>query len=453
MKKLKYIVNIFIITALFSSCEERLDLDPAQALTNDDAFDTPEKINNILIGAYAQAGQAASYGGQITIISELLANDGELQWNGTFTDQAEFDNKSISTTNETVAAYWLNSYSVTNQTNIVLDNLDVFENETQRNSVEGQAKFLRAVTYFDLIRLFAKHNNAGINNTEDGVPIVTNPVTSYSDIEFPERDSIEAVYSFIITDLEDAILLLPQSNRDFASVNVAKALLARVMLQTENYERARDLADEVINSGFYQLEASLDDVYNNDENSSEDIFAWQVTESDGANALNTFFATDRFGGRPGNPDISIENPFFGIFDDFNDARANFFYVDNETGSGIATYKWISGIANIPYLRLAEMYLIRAEGNFIMGTNVGATPLNDVNTVRRRSGAFSLSSLRYVDIILERLKELAFEGQRLHDFRRLEIPVGDLNYDDPRLVLPIPQRERNVNPNLSQNDGY
>lgn len=453
MQNLKYILYIFITTLTLIGCEDKLDLDPAQALTNADAFDTEEKVSNLLIGAYAQAGQAASYGGQITIISELLANVDELQWNGTFTEQAEFNNKNISTTNQTVANYWLNSYNIINQANIVLENLAIFESESLSNSVEGQAKFLRAVTYFDLIRLFAPHNNGGINNTEDGVPVIINAVTSYNDIAFPERNAIEEVYSFIIADLEDAILILPETNRDLATANAAKALLARVMLQTENYERARDLANEVISSGIYQLENSLFDVYNNDENSSEDIFAWQVTESDGANALNTFFATDRFGGRPGNPDISIENPFFGIFDDFNDERANFFYTDNETGSGIATYKWLSGVANIPYLRLAEMYLIRAEGNFIMGTNIGATPLNDVNTVRRRSGAFTLSGLRYVDIILERLKELSFEGNKLHDYRRLQVPIGDLEFDDPRLVLPIPQRERNVNPNLSQNTGY
>ncbi|RZT00201.1 RagB/SusD family nutrient uptake outer membrane protein [Aquimarina brevivitae] len=453
MKNFKYIITLTLFATLLLSCEERLDIDPQQALTNEDAFDTADKISNILIGAYAQAGQAASYGGQITIITELLGNNGELQWNGTFTDQAEFDAKNVSTTNETVAAYWLNSYSIINQANIVLDNLDVFENESQRNSVEGQARFLRAVTYFDLVRLFAKPNNGGINNLEDGVPIVVNPVTTYADIEFPERDTIEDVYNFITIDLQEAALLLPISNRDLASANAAKALLARVSLQTGNYESARDLANEVISSGYFRLESSLFDVYNNQDNSSEDVFAWQVTESDGSNALNTFWATDRFGGRPGNPDISIENPFFGIFDTFFDARANFFYVDNETGSGIATYKYISGVANIPYIRLAELYLIRAESNFILGTSVGNTPLNDVNIIRTRAGIFSLTSLRYVDIILERLKELSFEGNKLHDYRRLQIPIGELEYDSPRLVLPIPQRERNVNPNLSQNDGY
>ncbi|WP_299437943.1 RagB/SusD family nutrient uptake outer membrane protein [uncultured Aquimarina sp.] len=453
MKTYIKIVIVFALSVIAVSCENQLDIDPSQSLTTDDAFDTPEKVINILVGAYAQAGQGASYGGQIYTIAELLANDQELKWNGTFTDPGEFNMKVINTNNTFVANLWLNGYDISNQTNIVLDNLDVFENLDRKNSVEGQAKFLRAVTYFDLVRFFSKHNNNGINGGELGVPIVKVPVIRYDDVTYPSRNTINEVYEFIINDLEDAITLLPETNGVFASANAAKALLARIQLQIGNYEEARDLSNEVLQSGRFLLTAVLDDAYNNDDNSTEDIFAWQVTDSDGANSMNTFWATDRFGGRPGNPDISIEDAFFGIFDDFNDLRAGFFYIDNETGSGIASFKWIFGNANIPFIRLPEMYLIRAESNFVLGTAIGTDPINDVNTVRTRSNAFALTDLTYVDIILERLRELSFEGHKLHDFKRLEIPVGALPFDDSRLVLPIPQRERNVNPNLEQNDGY
>ncbi|SEL78828.1 SusD family protein [Aquimarina amphilecti] len=453
MKTYIKIILFFTLTIINVSCENRLDIDPDQSLTTDDAFDTPEKVANILIGAYAQAGQAASYGGQLYTIAELLANDQELKWNGTFSDPGEFNTKVINTNNTFVANLWLNGYDISNQANIVLDNLDVFENLDSKNSVEGQAKFLRAVTYFDLLRFFSKHNNNRINDGELGVPIIRTPVIQYEDITYPSRNTIGEVYDFIINDLEDAIVLLPETNGVFASVNVAKSLLARIHLQIGNYEEARDLSNEVIQSGQFALTEALDDAYNNDDNSTEDIFAWQVTDSDGANSMNTFWATDRFGGRPGNPDISIENAFFGIFDDFNDLRAGYFYVDSETGSGIASYKWIFGNSNIPFIRLPEMHLIRAESNFVLGTMVGANPTSDINTVRTRSNALALTDVTYVDIILERLRELSFEGHKLHDFKRLEVSVGPLPFDDNRLVLPIPQRERNVNPNLEQNDGY
>ncbi|WP_299184621.1 RagB/SusD family nutrient uptake outer membrane protein [uncultured Aquimarina sp.] len=453
MKTYIKIILIFTLTIANIGCENRLDTDPDQSLTTDDAFDTPEKVTNILIGAYAQAGQAASYGGQLYTIAELLGNDQELKWNGTFSDPGEFNNKVINTNNTFVANLWLNGYDISNQSNIVLDNLDVFENLDSKNSVEGQAKFLRAVTYFDLLRFFSKHNNNRLNDGELGVPIIRTPVIQYEDITYPSRNTIGEVYDFIINDLEDAIVLLPETNGVFASVNAAKSLLARIHLQIGNYEQARDLSNEVIQSGRFALTETLDDAYNNDDNSTEDIFAWQVTDSDGANSMNTFWATDRFGGRPGNPDISIEDAFFGIFDDFNDLRAGYFYVDSETGSGIASYKWIFGNSNIPFIRLPEMHLIRAESNFVLSTAVGADPTSDVNLVRTRSNAFALTDVAYVDIILERLRELSFEGHKLHDFKRLEVSIGALPFDDNRLVLPIPQRERNVNPNLEQNDGY
>ncbi|WP_405205570.1 RagB/SusD family nutrient uptake outer membrane protein [Aquimarina sp. LLG6339-5] len=453
MKTYIKIILIFTLTIANIGCENRLDTDPDQSLTTDDAFDTPEKVTNILIGAYAQAGQAASYGGQLYTIAELLGNDQELKWNGTFSDPGEFNNKVINTNNTFVANLWLNGYDISNQANIVLDNLDVFENLDSKNSVEGQAKFLRAVTYFDLLRFFSKHNNNRINDGELGVPIIRIPVIQYEDITYPSRNTIGEVYDFIINDLEDAIVLLPETNGVFASVNAAKSLLARIHLQIGNYEQARDLSNEVIQSGRFLLTETLDNAYNNDDNSTEDIFAWQVTDSDGANSMNTFWATDRFGGRPGNPDISIEDAFFGIFDDFNDLRAGYFYVDSETGSGIASYKWIFGNSNIPFIRLPEMHLIRAEANFVLGTTIGSDPTSDVNIVRTRSNAFALTNVTYVDIILERLRELSFEGHKLHDFKRLEVSIGALPFDDDRLVLPIPQRERNVNPNLEQNDGY
>jgi len=450
-----YIKTLLTITVILTqiSCENRLDTDPEQSLTTENAFDTPEKVTNILIGAYAQAGQGESYGGQLYTIAELLANDQELGWNGTFSDPSEFNNKTINTNNTFVAALWLNGYDISNQVNIVLDNLDIFENLDRKNSVEGQAKFLRAVTYFDLLRFFSKHNNNRINDGELGVPIVRTPVIQLDDITYPTRNTIGQVYDFIINDLEDAIALLPQTNGVFASANAAKSLLARIYLQIGNYEQARDLSNEVIQSGIYTLTETLDDAYNNDDNSTEDIFAWQVTDSDGTNSMNTFWATDRFGGRPGNPDISIEDAFFGIFDDANDARANYFYIDSETGSGIASFKWIFGNSNIPFIRLPEIYLIRAESNFILNTAIGDSPLNDVNVVRNRSNAFPFTDIEYVDIILERLRELSFEGHKLHDFKRLEISVGELPFDDNRLVLPIPQRERNINPDLEQNEGY
>jgi hypothetical protein len=102
-----------------------------------------------------------------------------------------------------------------------------------------------------------------------------------------------------------------------------------------------------------------------------------------------------------------------------------------------------------------MYLTRAEANFVLGEDEGDTPLNDINRIRER---VNLDPLDEVDldldaILQERKLELMFEGNLLHDIKRNQRSVGARAYDDPKLVLPIPQRDINSNPNICQNPTY
>jgi starch-binding outer membrane protein, SusD/RagB family len=100
-----------------------------------------------------------------------------------------------------------------------------------------------------------------------------------------------------------------------------------------------------------------------------------------------------------------------------------------------------------------MYLTRAEANFRSGTSVGASPLQDVNTIRNRVGLAPLSVVTLDDILRERSLELAFEGHSLIESKRLKKSVGSLPWNSPKLIMPIPQREMDVNKNLVQNEGY
>jgi hypothetical protein len=107
--------------------------------------------------------------------------------------------------------------------------------------------------------------------------------------------------------------------------------------------------------------------------------------------------------------------------------------------------------NVKVMRLAEMYLTRAEANFRLGTSVGDTPLNDINRIRRRAGVADLVAITDVNqIYLERRRELAFEGFGIHDARRFKRTVDGRPWNDLRLILWIPFREINANPNLEQN---
>jgi len=451
MRKLIYYTILSLLTLSLGSCDDNLNIEPEQDLSPDVATSSSSNIRNILNNIYNEARDNDSYGGGIAMASDLLGDNGDVSWNGTYTQPAEYSEKAIISDNVYVEDIWMNAYEITNPSNIVLANLDVFEDEDLRNLTEGEAKFLRGLAYFDLVRLFAKPYEKGQTNSQLAVPIVLEPVIDASGITKPPRNTVEEVYAQVLNDLNEAYSLLPESNNTHADKYAVKALLARVYLQMGDYENARDAADEVIMESPYVLTSDFASAFNNNENSPEDIFAWQVTSQDESiNSFNEFWAGQAYGGRSGNPDISINEEHFAIYDDPEDERGLFFY---ETSRLVATTKWQSQFANIPFIRLAEMYLIRAESNFRLNTEIGASPTDDINVLRKRANASEFDAVDLDTILLERQRELSFEGFALFDAKRLKRSVGEIPYNSNRLVLPIPLREMDANPNLEQNPGY
>lgn len=450
----KYINFKIILSFLaigFIACDDNLDIEPEQNLSPEVATESAANIKTILNNIYGEARSGDSYGGGIGMASELLANAGDISWNGTFTQPGEYNEKSVLTNNIYVRNIWLNAFEINNQANIVLENLDVFEDEEARATTEGEARFLRALAYFDLVRLFSKPFVPGQANTQPAVPIILDAVLDASVITYPARNTVDEVYALVINDLKDAYAMLPSSNGYFANKYSAQALLARVHLQRGEFAQARDAANDVIENSGASLTSTFAEAFNNNENSSEDLLAMQVTSQDASgNSWNLFWAGRDFGGRVGNPDVSILSPHYAKYDDPNDDRANFFYT---TSRGVATTKWQNQFGNIPVIRLAEMYLIRAEANQRLGTEVGATPLEDINRLRARANASLYTSVSLETILMERQRELAFEGYALFDAKRLGRSVGTIAFDANRLVLPVPLREMDANPNLVQNPGY
>lgn len=437
------ILFVAMITALFFGCEGKLEIEPAQSISGDLATTTESNIENILIGAYDEAGQGVGYGGSIQVIADLLGGDSQISWGGTFLAPSEINNKNILPDNGFVRDFWNNSYETINQANLVIDNIDIVTSDPdKKNSIEGQARFLRALSYFDLVQ----HFSSGAM----GVPLRTTGISDYSVDLSLERSDAGAVYDFLISDLQAAIGLLPDDNSFFADKYAAEALLARVYLYRGNYAEARDAANNVIENSGHALSASFADAFNHDEDNEEDLFTFQVTSQTGSNSLITYYASEGNGGRGG--DITINDEYVALFDDAADERAAFFYISPENG-GRLTAKYVNQFGNVPILRLAEMYLIRAEANLEEGSTVGNTPADDINALRDRSGAAALSSVSKEDILLERERELAFEGFFIYDVKRTQGSVAGLPYDSPDLVLPIPQNEMDTNPRMEQNPGY
>lgn len=458
MKHIKLFIILFF-SMIVISCEKELDLEPQQSISIDAATATPENINSILLAAY-DIGRNTSpdnvaplyngiYSGELNIVSELLGNTDQVSWNGTFANLADIFNKALINNNASALNIYNDSYAIMGHINTVLANLDKFDDASERNRVEGEAKFLRGLVYFDMVKLYGQQYNSAGGNSQLGVPIILTPPDV--NIRIP-RNTVEEVYAQVISDLSDAYDKLPDTNDARADKYAAEAILARVYLQQGNFTAARDAADDVLQNSGHALTPTFADAFDTDDNTVETIFSWVITNQEGTNLTNTHYATEALGGRGG--DIAITQTYLDKFDSDADERRNFNYPGEGVSTGLTlSSKHTRQFANATPVRIAEMHLIRAECNFRLNTSVGLAPLDEINALRARSSAPALGALTLDLILLERELELAFEGFTLHDYKRTQRAIGSLPFDDAKLVFPIPQSARDRNPLLEQNQGY
>jgi tetratricopeptide (TPR) repeat protein len=448
MKRLISIISAVVLCGAFTGCQKYLNLEPSQYISDKIALISDENVKHVLIGAYSDFALPAIYGGNILRNSELLGGNGEIQWVGTYIDPRQIFNKTMLTTNSEADLQWEDSYKVINTTNNILSALAVV-NDADRDRVQGEALFLRGLMYFDLVRFFADQYQFNVANTQFGVPLVLDPTQGITANSFVTRNTVDEVYAQVIADLTLAVTKLPVDNDVYASKGAANALLARVYLQKGDYTDARDAANAVISSGAYTLMTAYADVFNNDNNTTEDIFATQITPQDRFSSMTEFFSVPEFGGRDG--DIDILQAHLDLYS-ANDQRLSLFFLGN---GAMRCGKWNNQYGVVNLIRLAEMYLIRAECNIRLSTAVGDTPLADYNVIHTRAGLDPAVSITLDDVLYERRLELAFEGFKIHDIRRLHQSFDIYVYNDPKLLFPIPDREIEANPKLKpqQNPGY
>ncbi|GGE94733.1 RagB/SusD family nutrient uptake outer membrane protein [Hymenobacter cavernae] len=462
-------------TLALTACEKQLDLAPPQSVDATTALNSEAKVGSAVIGLYAKLDEPSLYGTQLILVPDVLGGDGYVNWQGSFTTYRELIRRTTTSINNIAETIWRVAYQDINQANLVINALEVVASKDLKAQYEGEARFVRADLLFELVRLYGKQYNAGTASTDLGVPISLTPAQTLEDaaVEQP-RATVAQVYQQVITDLQAAIKLLPPTNGFRASSYTAKALLARVYLQQGNYAEALTLADDVIKNSGKSLSPTLQAVFTN-RNSSESLFEIQQNDQNNAgtsnNGLATFYANiDQLG----RGDVQVLGSFSNQYGP-TDVRGTDSLTADQTkkliyiGTGptrapdlLRSGKWTSYGQNIPVIRLAEMYLIRAEASFRAGDS--ETALADVNRIRTRSNATPLTAdeISLSAILRERQLELAFEGFRIHDLKRTGTNVTytatdgtpvTIDITNPRFVLPVPQREINVNPSLIQNASY
>lgn len=454
MKK-TYIYNLIIASTLLtvaSSCKKALEINPVDTIEQSKALLTSKDVEVALVGTYTAFGSRNFYGGRPFLMADFLANTDAVEWYGTYEELTQAINKSLLKTNGYVNNVWAAGYTAINDANNVLAAISKVD-AAKQSRIEGEAKFIRGASYFELVRLFGKAYNDGSPTTNLGVPIVLTPTTAVTDASYVTRATVAAVYTQAIADLTDAEAKLPAQNGFFATKYAAAGMLARVYLQMGNYAAAAAAANRVIVSNAYSLNASFIDAFpamgsTPGVNSSEDIFATQVTTLTGFNGFNEFYGSSTYGGRG---DAVISQSWINNTYAATDDRINAFYDDGD----IYTSKYANVYGNVPVMRLPEMYLIRAESNARLTPAApvgGRTPLQDLAVVRSRVG-LTTTSATLANILNERKLELAFEGFALHDAKRTQTNIGSTAWNANNLVFPIPQREIDANKNLVQNAGY
>lgn len=445
---MKKITRLFFLIFFVYACNNRLNIEPEQAISTEMALSNEQGVRTALVGTYDRLSQLPRSSGDVILNSELLADTEDLFWTSFTHLVIQFFKKNIAVSNPAVESFWIASYRTINQANTVLDAVGVIK-EADPDTVAAELRFIRALVYFDLINMYAKPWTAGDPESNLGVPIISTPAEeTLKNPEVP-RNTVAEVYEFLIEDLLFAIAKLPEQNGVFANTYAASALLSRVYLMQEKFDLAAEEADRVIVSGQFDLLPDLEQVFNQSENSLEDIFTIQITPQDGFNRISFFYAGKLEGG----------GGFIGITDEHltkyetGDQRARLFYSDQQSSTRRSS-KWRPNATkdgNVTTIRLAEMYLTRAEGRFRMGDTTAA--LEDINTIRKRAGLPSSSDIDLEMILNERFLELVFEGHRFRDTKRNRKQFGNLPFDDPNMIYPIPQREMDVNGALVQNEGY
>jgi tetratricopeptide (TPR) repeat protein len=461
----KFIIKFSSIAMLIltiASCDKKLDIEPRQSIDATTAIENTDDVEAAVVGAYALLGGGSLYGTNLLLLADIAGSDASASsssvaryatWGGTFQGYRQVYNKSMTRDNSEAARTWTAAYRTINMANIVLSNINLVTNAAKKNTLEGEALFIRGIMHFELVRLYALPWGATANNDHLGVVIRTAATKTETEafVKSP-RNTVAEVYQQVISDLTAAVAKMPNDNGTRADKFTAQAFLARVYLQQGNYAAARDAANAVIQSGKYRLNASVTAVFDN-KNSNESV--WEIQQNDQNNAgtsndgLATFYASLQGIGRG---DIRISSGFVNSYGTSDIRRTELFYSGRT--NNLHTSKWKSFSQNIPVIRIAEMYLIRAEANLRLGTNVGDTPANDYNRTRVRAQFAPVTTVTLEQIIDEKFKELAFEGLRIHEVKRLRMSVGAFAWNSPRLVFPIPQRDIDASEGvLIQNPGY
>ncbi len=468
MKKIKYSLILTIITILSTSCSDFLDSELKGEHSSDSYYTSKANAISAVTGIYNSL-----YNNKLWVFTDVASDDAVKGGNsGDQGDINDINDFSANADNGIIATFWQSTYETISQANnaiTYIPNIDMDDDLKAR--LIGEAKFLRAYSYFNLVNIFGE------------IPLKLEPQNTDETINVGLSE-ITTIYNQIKQDLSDAVKDLPQfysTETGRVTQGAALTLLAKVNLYQENYTECLKNIDSIQNLSIYSLEANYEDLFiTGAEESPEVIFDLQFINNDVAslgNWLNVWFAPSYEGGYYFNAptqeyvDAFSEKTSDGEDDPrldisigregkpwFNDTT---FSASWSEATGYLVKKYNEDLkddaaksqSTVPYhiLRYADVILMKAEALNESGSTTLAT--NEVNTIRNRAQLDSIITTTQISlretIRNERRKELGFEFNRFFDLMRYgkstaTAALPDLPWTGERFYFPIPQSEIDSN---------
>ncbi len=482
----KLIVEVDIMSITFKKIP--LTKEPPMDQSDELALSTFEGIDGATAGNYRAV--ISWYGASFPLTFDVMCGNGMV---GPVNTGRMRQEPAWNYTSTSTMGLWSSAYSAILGCNKALTAIDEGKfsrdgvSDEQINNIKAENLFLRALAYFDLVRVYAQPYGYIKANGITGVEAMGVPIVLKDDISArPSRNTVAEVYeNLIIPDLVEAERLMSDSYvragvKDVVATvtkPVIQALMARVYLHHEDWQLAADYATKVIKNGRFRLlsgdrfvsmwDGSVDVA---PQSGSEIIFEVYVSQSDGSRSdLGDYLTAPEVAGGAGYGDVRVSNDLIDLYD-ATDVRLTGL---TKTNSKYPGYRWstkfpgkngLLAYNNVPVLRISEMYLIRSEAIYRGATVSGVTAIDDLNRVATNRNAEAYATVTLDNLFEESRKEFLFEGHVFFDMKRLQKSLVRTDYDlDPltknidfpsyRWALPIPENDILYNDNMDQNPGY
>ncbi|KAA6328329.1 RagB/SusD family nutrient uptake outer membrane protein [termite gut metagenome] len=487
MKKILSIVTTFVGVMLFSSCEDFLNLNPTNQAPKESSIQTSRDADVMINGLMREMTSSSYYGRNFVLYGDAKGGDLAVRSLSRGQDALYMFNHSAST--NSYSDFWSQMYYCILQINNLLENIEEIEaggpGANNFTNHKGQLLTLRALIYFDLVRLYGEPYTE--NNAALGVPLMTKVTDVYNT---PQRATVAQIYAQIFQDLTGGAPMLSKNlAKGYVNYYANRAISARVHLHMGNYQEALIAAEEIITSNKYTL-------YTNEtwlaswasEFGSESIFELAMYQDEADLEANSLGYHIRRYNKPGSSGGGqyIASDYFleRLGEDPDDIRWKVMERDEISADRLGCCNKYTGgpdekgdkgsisAVNIKVFRLSEIYLIAAEASL---STDPAKATDYLNTIKKRSPNLAPATPATItlDMILdEKSKELFGEGQRFFDMIRLDktITFNDdilqgaisstirpktIDRTFYKTILPIPKSELDANPAIAsqQNSGY